>query len=305
MSEWFTPAAAVPMCQSLTGESLRATARCLHLCTAARPIRGAFVTYLTHEKGPPVKNIFLVLVLLTLVSHTAQAVPIDFSGFSPGDSIEGLGTVHPLLNIATSNAAGAALFPAMAPTTYGASNPGGPVIGNGGLSPSGGFADIDSSRLHDFEFSWASGVTVSAFSIRMLDHGDFNPAHARSHRVVFEALDAFDGLVDSAELSYTSTAATNPRGGSAGDLFFTGDALRGSPGEPGVFTFGLSGSSITRVRVLYEHDGPDRPPNAPSDPNIAFDSLDIDFNSTPVPEPGSLVLVLGGLAVLRFGRRRS
>lgn len=249
------------------------------------------------------KKLMLTLVLLVFVSGTARAVPIDFSGFSPGDSIEGLGTVHPLLNISSTNG-GVALFPATPPTTYGASNPGGPVIGNGGLSPSGGFGDIDPSRLHDFEFTWASGVTASAFSIRMLDHGDFNPGGARSHRVLFEALDALDGVVDSAELSYTSTADRNPRGGSAGDLFFTGDAMRSSPGEPGQFTFGLSGSGITRVRVLYEHDGPRRPPGAPSDPNIAFDTLDIDFTSQPVPEPSSLALVLGGLAVFRSSRRR-
>ena len=245
------------------------------------------------------KNILVLLAVFISLIATAHAVPIDFSSLSPGDSVEGAGTVHPLLEITSTNGAGVALFPGVLPRTYGAPNGSGSMP-NGGISPGGGFGDINSARRHDFEFTFASGITVDAFSIRMVDYGDFNKAHATSHSVTLEALNALGVIVDSDVLSYTSTAATNPRSGSAGDLFLTGDAVNALPGEPGLFTFSLSGLGISKVRILYAHNGPDRAPGAPSDPNIAFDTLEIDFRS--VPEPGSLALLLGGLAVWRFAR---
>ncbi len=244
---------------------------------------------------------YLVIPVFVILSGTASAVSIDFGGFGPGQSIEGLGTVHPLLNISSSNGAGGALFEGVSPVTYGAPNGGG-SIKNGGISPNGGFGDINTARRHDFEFTFAPGATVDAFSIRMLDHGDFNKANATTHRVTFEALNALNVVVDSDVLSYTSTAAGNPRSGSAGDLFFTGDAVSALPGQPGLFTFSLAGTGITKVRVLYAHNGPNRPCSAPSDPNIAFDSLNIDF--ARVPEPATWVLLLGALAAARSRRRR-
>ena len=234
-----------------------------------------------------------------LFTGAAHAVTIDFSSFSPGDSIEGLGTVHPLLNISTGNGGGVALFPGLTPASYGAPNNGGSIL-NGGISPNGGFADLETARLHDFEFSLAPGVTLDAFSIRMVDYGDFNPAHATEHNVTFEALDAQSTIVDSATLFFTSAADTNPRSGSAGDLFLTGDAVTALAGQPGLFTFSVVGTGITTVRVRYTHNGSDRPFDAPSDTNIAFDSLDIDF--AQVPEPGTFMLLLAALTA--YGRAR-
>jgi hypothetical protein len=217
----------------------------------------------------------VLIVILLVLCQTGNADVIDFSQFSPGDPIEGLGTVHPLLEITTSGGLAVALFPGELPGNYGAPNDE-ESIRNGGMTASGGFGD-PTARVNDFVFTFASGYTAESFSVRMLDHGDFNPGHAASHTISLVARDSTGQVLDSHVLSYTSDTAGNPTTGSAGNLQLTGDAVTASSGEPGRFAFAVSGSDIARVELVHTNNG-SRPSGASSDPNIGFDYLDIVFD---------------------------
>lgn len=238
------------------------------------------------------------VLLLMICAVPAQAVLIDFSTLSPGDSVEGLGTVHPLLNISSSQGSGVALFENLLPNTYTADNSSSTPVPNGNLSAGGGFGDIGADRLHDFVFTFAPGTTVTEFSLHMLDYGDLNPGGATQHTVILEAINRIGNIIDQSILSFTSDSAINPRSGSAGDLFFTGDAMTAAAGEPGNFLFSVSGAHIAMVRLLYIHNGELA---GASDPNIAFDTLNVNF----VPVPGAVWLFGSGLLGLAgIARRR-
>ena len=235
--------------------------------------------------------LFSFILSLFLATH-AYGAYVDFSSLSPGDSIEGLGTVHPLLSITSSQGSAVALFEGVSPSSYGAPN-GEYSMRNGNISSDGGFGDISPNRLHDFVFTFTPGISINDFSLRMLDYGDLNPGGATQHTVALIALNGNGNTVDQFELNYTSDSASNPTSGSAGNLYLTGDAMTASFGEPGNYLFSVSGQDITEVKLLYSHNGMRV---GPSDPNIAFDSLNITF----VPIPGSATLLFSGISLI-FG----
>jgi hypothetical protein len=224
---------------------------------------------------------------------------LDFESLSAGAFVEGLGTIHPDLNISTTGVNSRVIVEGAMPATYGAPN-GASSVQNGCLGTPGagfgtpgagkGFADI--SGVHDYVFTFSSGHTVSAFSLLMLDYGDINLVHATQHEVKLVAFDAANNVVDDDKLSYTSTSATNPRSGSAGDLFFTGDACDASAGQPGIFTFMVSGTGIVRVELQYSNNS--GTPTIRSDPNIGFDNvvftlvIEVDIDIKPGSFPNSI-----------------
>ena len=225
---------------------------------------------------------FTVLCSMFLIFATmemASAEDIDFCGFSPGDSIEGLGTVHPLLNISSSNGEGRAIFDGESSySAYGAPN-GDDSRSNGCIEC--GFSDLSPSRRHDFVFTFADNVTVTSFFLRMLDYGDLNKGAATQHMVRMEAYNSCGVLVDFIERTHTSTPDSNPRSGSEGDLLFTGDACTAEVTQLGKYAFLLQGTDITLVKLIYSHNGTSRPQNIPSDPKIGFDHLNITFYQPP------------------------
>jgi hypothetical protein len=75
------------------------------------------------------------------------------------------------------------------------------------------------------------------------------------------AYDANGVVVSIDELSYTSTAYNSPK---YGDLFVAGDAMSAVPGEPGNWTWNVSGSGIVKVVLEF---------GVGFDPNIGFDVL--------------------------------
>jgi hypothetical protein len=210
----------------------------------------------------------LIAALTTLIfSSTASAeweVIIDFESVPHGSSVEGLGTVHDLLDI-YAGGSGVVLGEGIAPATYGAGgavengclgNPGGYAYGE--LSEYGqGFADLD--RFHDYLFSFSPGTTVSQFSVAMLDFGDYNPTLSAHHEVRLTAYDANGALVDEDVLSYQSTPKTNPP-----EYKSSGDACTAQAGQPGNYTFEVVGPGITWVVLEI---------TAGIDPNIAFDNI--------------------------------
>jgi hypothetical protein len=211
----------------------------------------------------------LVIALSNLaLSSSARAevqVEIDFESLQQDTSVEGLGTVHALLDI-DAGGNGIVLGEGMLPSTYGGGlenwpngclgNPGGYTYGEDSQYGQG-FADLD--KWHDYLFSFAAGTTVSQFSITMLDFGDYNPTNSEYHEVRLAAYDADGYLVDEDVLAYESTSQLNPP-----EHRYSGDACFAQPGDLGNYTFEVTGSGIAWVVLEI---------TAGIDPNIAFDDI--------------------------------
>jgi len=193
----------------------------------------------------------------------------NFSQVQAGQSVEGLGVVAPYLNI---DAKGTAVKVQQAtdPLVYVAANDSGNV--NGGLAGGGGFSDIvtkNAMQAHLYNFTFAPGVSITNFSLHMLDYGDLNPSLSTSHYVAMTAYDANGAVVSKEELNYTTLAEGGPRSSSLyGDLFFNGDAVAAPLGQPGNWIWNVSGNGIVRVALEF---------GAGYDPNIGFDLL--SFNA--------------------------
>lgn len=215
----------------------------------------------------------------------------DFASFQPGDSVEGLGTVTPTLDIAsTSGVAGAeavAQQEGETPASYGAPNGSGSTM-NGCLDDyhsdpgvAGGFSDLatkNAGASHAYEFTVADDVTLSDFSLRMLDFGDYNPGRDTHHYAEMVAYDAADAEVDRMELEYYTNGGVNPTTAwdtAAHDtvlwsnLQSQGDACDATAGDPGNWVWSVSGDDIVRVELTFG-DG--------HDPNVAF--TDLCFTAT-------------------------
>lgn len=221
----------------------------LHILSFAVDCAGAIVTPL-----PTVTN--------TPVACVPGVVVPDFSPIPVGNPVEGLGTVHPLLNI---NAQGTAVhvLEGEDPAVY-ASIVNGAAVFNAGMVAAGGFSDLTAqlaAQPHLYTFTFAPATTVSNFTLHMLDFGDFNPTGATSHLVTMTAYDASNVAVASQQLSYTSAGSISP---DYGNLLVSGDAISASPGQPGNWTWNISGSGITRLVLQF---------GVGYDPNIGLDIL--------------------------------
>ena len=191
----------------------------------------------------------------------------SFSSVPVGQSVEGLGKVAPYLNI---DAKGTAVRVAQTsdPMIYLAPNGSGNV--NGGLVADGGFSDETTKNAlqpHLYTFTFAPGVSVTNFSLHMLDYGDWNFPKTASHYASMTAYDANGQEIPNAKevLSYTTPALEVPRTSSLyGDLYFNGDAVTAPPGQPGNWIWNVSGSGIVRVVLEF---------GVGYDPNVAFDQL--------------------------------
>lgn len=184
---------------------------------------------------------------------------VTFEAFAPGTVVEGLGAVDPDLRI-TSVAWG-----------FGAGCPLGTtrVIEEGNAIPFGSYSTgvgvnngcLDGVRgmghpancVLDYDFTFAPGVTVGCFSIKLFDFGDYYPYGGAVHNATLTAFNASNAIVGVGTLT----------GGAAVDST-SGDACLSQAGLPGNFTFSLSGTGITRVELRF---GPS------PDPNIGFDSI--------------------------------
>ncbi len=204
----------------------------------------------------------------------SNCVLINFENLTTGSSVEGLGKVHPDLNISTVGGTAIVIAEGDAYNAYGAPNdaimsegcigkPGSglPVAGRGK-----GFSDI--RRNHNYVFMFSPDKKVTEFSVTMLDFGDLNSMGQAYHEVNLIAYDAFERIVDKDVLSYYSSTATNPRTSDFGDLWYTGDACTARAGppnkDPGIWTFKVSGAHILKVKFMIV---------AGIDPNIAFDNI--------------------------------
>jgi hypothetical protein len=197
---------------------------------------------------------------------TTVTVTPDFSQIAVGDPVEGLGTVHEWLDIQAKGTAKHVVEGTNAnPAVYASNVPGVGTVFNAGMVAAGGFSDPDTQiagGAHQYTFTFAPGVTISNFTLRMLDFGDYNPTGSPSHLVTMTAYNASNVAVTSQQLSYTTDAAfVSPV---YGDLLVSGDAISATPGQPGNWTWNVSGNGIVRVALDF---------GAGHDPNIGFDLL--------------------------------
>ncbi len=201
----------------------------------------------------------------TTPSCTSSNVAADFSKVAVGASVEGMGKVVPGLNIDGKGTA-VKIVTASKPALYAAPNDDGPL--NGALIGGDGFSDYKTKsdqKAHLYTFTFAAGTTVDNFSLRMLDYGDLNPTSSTNHKVTMTAYNATNQVVAVQELNYTSSAEKNPRSSALyGDLWFSGDAASSTPGQPGNWTWNVSGSGIVKVVLSF---------GVGYDPNIGFDTL--------------------------------
>ncbi|MEW6286369.1 MAG: hypothetical protein AB1509_09070, partial [Chloroflexota bacterium] len=186
---------------------------------------------------------------------------VDFSGVASGESVEGMGKVATGLNIDAKGTA-VKIQEGVQPAVYGAGI--GNVVWNGAIG-SGGFSDRETQQAkqpHLYTFTFAPDVSVSSFSLRMLDFGDFNPTSATSVYASMTAYNANGFVVAKQELKFSLSGwYLSPQ---YGNLIVTGDALQAVPGQPGNWTWKVSGAGIVKV-VLEFGSG--------FDPYIGFDTL--------------------------------
>ncbi len=229
----------------------------------------------------------------------AEEIVADFSQLEAGESVEGLGAVHELLNIQALTGDGIAVFEGEGPGAYGAwvKETGKHSVKNGGLS-AGGFANKQKNNA--FTFSFAEDVTVSDFSLEMKDYGDWNPNKATKHGVYLTAFNAFGDVVDLFSLEHETKAAKDDI---ANNIFksntvgLRGDVFEATDANPfGDTLLSVSGEGITRIELTFDNNSDERA-GMSSDPNVAFGAL--AFNANPsvssgvdVPEPASMLSLL-------------
>ena len=176
-----------------------------------------------------------------------------------------MGVVAPYLAI---DAKGTAVKVAQntSPVAYLAPN--GSGIANGGLVADGGFTDMttkNARQAHLYNFTFAPGISITNFSLHMLDYGDLNEPSDPTHYASMTAYDANGNIVSQEELSYTTLAERIPRSSNLyGDLWINGDAATAAVGQPGNWIWNVSGNGISRVILEF---------GAGYDPNVAFDLL--------------------------------
>jgi hypothetical protein len=219
------------------------------------------------------------------VQCSSETVRVDFGDVDLGTSVEGLGVVHGYLNIDARSGTAVKIAEKQLPRMYGSGNQGcdnhTTKMGNGGLASGGGFSDQAARQAkepHWYRFTFAPGVTVSAFSLHMLDFGDFNPSWSKDHYTAMIAYDANGNEVARQELAYQSDGKGSPRSSDYGDLMCkTGDAIYAAQGDPGNWTWRVEGTGIARVELVFDKEfDPDTGDGYDGDgfdPYIGFDSL--------------------------------
>ena len=191
-------------------------------------------------------------------SCSATGVYLNFEGLPPGTPVEGPGVVHPFLNITSlawplgpacpAGTAAAIEEGVGAPVSYGTAG----AYPNGCLNGIRGYGD-DTGCVLDYDFTFAPGVTVSCFSVRMLDYGDLYPFGTAGHQVDVTAYDAASNVVDVDQL--LTFGPVDPTGG---------DACLAGPNSSGNHLFTVTGPGIVRVTLRFD---------ASPDPNVGFDDI--------------------------------
>ncbi len=245
-------------------------------------------------------------IAAAIFALTASAQPlIHFEGLTTGTSVEGLGTVHPDLNIQTPTPgdAGLVIETGVSPfASYGAPNPGSGIKNNCLEDATGarvnedntpqlsakGFANTTAQiadRPQDFDFTFAGGVTLSEFSLRMFDFGDFSPGTG----VRAVTVTGFFTAGGSTSTTLNVAAAID---------VIKGDACTAAANltESGYYEFKVQGAGIDRVELRATGD---------ADPKIGYDSIsfvrEVKIDHKPGSNPNCRRINRGNTSVAIFG----
>jgi len=190
----------------------------------------------------------------------------DYSKIAVGATVEGLGAAAPDLNINALNTA-VKVMEGVDPLAYEGSGPSGNVK-NGGVGPGGAFTDYQAhlnKQAHHYTFTFTPGVSVSDFSLHMLDAGDWNYTLATQHSVLFRAYNASNVVIATESIDYTTPPDERPTTSSKyGDMNISGDAMKASPGEPGNWTWHVTGTGIVKLTLDF---------GVGYDPNLALNAI--------------------------------
>jgi hypothetical protein len=186
---------------------------------------------------------------------------------SPGDSVEELGAVHPLLNIDLSNSDNNLVLIKRNEITsiydyaYDANTSSPNDTKNGCLNGDYGIGCINGSpKINDtISFEFPEGVTISYFSITMLDYGDW--IHVGANPLTLKII-PFD-------------CDSNPISGSAIEqTFYKSNIYDACGGNEGKKRYEINGSGINKIQIEFIN-GVDR--------GVGFD--DICFTVEPLEVP--------------------
>lgn len=194
---------------------------------------------------------------------------VNFEAIAPGTSVEGPGAVDADLTVTSLPWALGPSCPAGSakvveegnPSPYYAWSTTTSVV-NGCLDGARGFAD-DEQCVLDYDFTFAPGVTVGCFALRIVDYGDFFPFGGSTHAVTLTAYDASSAVVNTAQLLM----------GGGVDLS-GGDACVTQPGSEGNTVLTVAGPGIVKVTLRYD---------AFPDPNVGYDDLSFCELTAPTP----------------------
>jgi hypothetical protein len=217
---------------------------------------------------------------------TVSSAPVDADApVLAGASVVGLGNFPgaPELDVHTSGGNDVVqVLEGSAPVAYGggASN-----VANSCLGSGVGFADVGSgtyaytTKNHEYVFTFAAGVSVTSFSLTLLDWGDLLPYGVNEshwYEVVMTGYAADDSVVASDALGFTTDDTTSSHRVTEefGDLGVAGDACLATAGRPGRCPLAVSGTGIVRVTLNFEDP-------ASMDPNIAL--AELHYTVTPPP----------------------
>ncbi len=160
------------------------------------------------------------------------------------------------------------------PATYGG---GWENVPNGCLPDGYGFADfgtfngvdniIEHTRNHSYRLDFDDTLNIQDFSLQMSDWGDYLPYGKNADGVYGVSMYAYNSnnqLIDQDTISFTSSEGGLSRNNAEfRHTRMSGDVCMAEPGEPGKYTFHVTGDRISYVELRFK----DR---ASMDPNIGF-----------------------------------
>jgi hypothetical protein len=245
-------------------------------------------------KKEAIRNMFFFLLAFIVMCGMAAAevVEVSFAGYSPGDSIEGVKlSGHPITITSTP------IMPPIhhdavvvktedGPLCYRANNASGPnKVVNGCLPATGAFSDGQLERFSDYTITFDDPIKY--FSLRMYDYGDWNYYQKYDHTVRMVAYDSGNNPIDESVLDFDTTDIVKTNGHSLefGAMAQAGDACDAEGGEPGNWTFEVSGSGIMKVKLFFEEG---------TDPAMALGLMKYELDDQDCPEYTTDLIAGGG-----------